>query len=322
MARDELDAVVIGAGVIGLTTAVCLAEAGRRVEVWTAEPPTATTSAAAGAMWGPYLVEPRDRIRRWSQHTIDVLTELAQEPDTGVRLVRGVEASRTAVEPPDWAELVPDLAVCDSNELPNGFVSGWEFTVPIADMTAYLPYVIRRLEAAGGTMQVRRVGSLMEAGAVAPVAVNCAGMGARTLAADSELYPIRGQLVVVENPGLSEFFSEDTGTSSELLCIYPQGDTVVLGGTAEPNVWERTPDMATAERILARCAEVEPRLKNARVVGHRVGLRPTRPAVRVEVEERDGLRIIHNYGHGGAGVSLSWGCGGELTGLMTTNSQM
>ena len=73
-----------------------------------------------------------------------------------------------------------------------------------------------------------------------------------------------------------------------------------------------------ADRILRDCAAIEPRLTGARVLAHRVGLRPARPTVRLEAEPAapgGGPPIVHNYGHGGAGVSLSWGCAREAAAL-------
>jgi D-amino-acid oxidase len=71
-----------------------------------------------------------------------------------------------------------------------------------------------------------------------------------------------------------------------------------------------------ATRILRDCAAVEPRLNGARVVGHQVGLRPFRPQVRLEAEATgDGPLVVHNYGHGGAGITLSWGCAREAAAL-------
>jgi D-amino-acid oxidase len=142
--------------------------------------------------------------------------------------------------------------------------------------------------------------------------INCTGMGARELVSDPDLIPIRGQLVVVENPGITEFFSESTGPSPDLLHYAPHGETMVLGGTAQPDNWSRTPEPATAAAIIERCASVEPRFRYARVLDHRVGLRPTRPHVRVEAERRDESLVIQNYGHGGAGITLSWGCAAEV----------
>lgn len=316
MNSGDLDVLVVGAGVSGLTTAVCLAECGLRVRIWAAEPPSMTTSAAAGAMWGPYLVEPVDRVDVWSAHTLGVLRELAASSDTGVRLVPGIEASRTPANPPEWGEQLDGFRMCDASELPDDFATGWRFTAPVVDMPAYLGYLEQRLAAAGGSIEIRRASSLDDTVGVAPIVVNCAGMGAHELVPDPDLTPIRGQLVVVENPGITEFFSEDTGLSSDLLHFYPQGETVVLGGTAQAGVWNRQPDPSVAAAIVARCAAIEARLRGARVVAHRVGLRPTRPCIRVEEQSFDGSRIIHNYGHGGAGVSLSWGCATEVTALV------
>src|ERR1022692_1087046 len=96
------DVVVLGAGVIGLTTAVTVAEGGHRVLVRTAEPPGATTSAAAGALWGPWLAEPRDRVLGWASHTLDVLTRLATQHGTGVRMTAGQDISVRHHQPPAW----------------------------------------------------------------------------------------------------------------------------------------------------------------------------------------------------------------------------
>jgi D-amino-acid oxidase len=321
MGQGDVDALVIGAGVSGLTTAICLAGAGVRTRIWTARMPQATTSAAAGAMWGPYLVEPLDRVAVWSQRTLATLRQLAQNAETGVRLVAGAEASRTPVPPPDWGNQLDGFRLCQPSELPEGFATGWRFVAPLVDMPTYLGYLLRRAMESEVDVELRPVQSLDEASTVAPVVVNCTGIGARHLVPDSSLTPIRGQLVVVENPGIAEFFSEDTGLSPELTHFYPFGDTVVLGGLAEEGAWSLEPDPAVAAGILKRCGEVEPRLRAAQVVEHRVGLRPTRPQVRVEEERVGALRIIHNYGHGGAGVTLSWGCATEAAEMVISSTR-
>ena len=123
--------------------------------------------------------------------------------------------------------------------------------------------------------------------------------------------------MVVKNPGITEFFSEDTGLSPDLLCIYPHGETVVLGGSAIDGEGDLRDDPETARAILDRCAEIEPALATAQVIAHRVGARPTRVEVRVEAERlANGVTVFHNYGHGGSGVTLSWGCAGEIAALV------
>ncbi|MEW1719430.1 FAD-dependent oxidoreductase [Streptomyces sp. NPDC093109] len=307
--------VVVGAGVAGLTTAVLLAEAGTPVQV-IAEQVPGVTSLAAGAMWGPYLVEPKDKVDQWGQRSLEVFRTLSGDPTTGVRLASGIEASRKAEAPPEWATELPGFRPCETTELPGGFTSGYRFTVPLIDMPVYLGHLLQRLRAAGGTIEQRKLTSLDDAGPAAAI-VNCSGLGSRTLVPDPGLRPIRGQHVVVTNPGLTEFFSEDTGPSPDLLCFYPHGDTVVLGGTAVDGDGSLEADDKAAAGILARCSEIEPRIAAARILEHRIGARPTRTAVRVEAEHRDdGTLIVHNYGHGGAGVTLSWGCAEDVRRLV------
>jgi D-amino-acid oxidase len=313
MSAGGLDVLIVGAGVIGLTTAVHLAESGLLVEVRSSAAPGRTTSVAAGAMWGLSFVDHREQVLRWSRDTLDCLTALAADSRTGVRLVEGVEASRREFASLDSAMFLEDVRVCDPGELPPGFASGRRFTVPLVDMPVYLGYLCDRLAAAGGRLRTQHVRSLADVAGQAEVVINCCGARAGELAGDRELYPVRGQLVVVRNPGLTEFFAEDTGDGADLLYILPHGDKIVLGGTAEVGNWSMEPDPGTARAIVARCAAVMPSLAAAPVLEHRVGLRPMRYSVRFDEQPQpDGGLLIHSYGHGGSGVSLSWGCAREV----------
>jgi len=305
-----VDVLVIGAGVSGLTTAVRLAEAGFRVRVRADQPPSRTTSAAAGATWGLHLIGPDTRLAGWAWRTHAVLQDLAKDPDTGVRLVSGTEVSRTPAAAPDWSQALADFRVCRPDELLDGFTSGWRFTTPVVDMPAYLAYLTRRLAAAGTAIEPGAVGELP----TEPLVVNCTGVGARGLVPDPDVDAVRGQVVVVQNPGIDEFLAEDTREeTTELTYVIPHGGHVLLGGTAERGRYDLDPDPATATAIVARCAAMLPALRDAPVLEHRVGLRPGRPTVRLE---RDG-HVIHNYGHAGSGVSLSWGCADEVLALAT-----
>ncbi|MCC5481264.1 FAD-dependent oxidoreductase [Streptomyces sp. NPDC059680] len=304
-------AVVIGAGVAGLTTAVCLAESGWDVRVDSDRPPGETTSAAAGAMWDPYLVEPAHLVGPWSRETLSVLTALSADADTGVRLLEGTHESRIPCDMPAWGSSV-DAQACAPDELHPGFVTGWRYRAPVVDMPHYLRYLTRRLARAGGRIHRHHYNTLDEATREAPVVVNCSGIGARSLAADTSVEAVRGQLVVVENPGIRSFFCDDTPGAAELTYIYPHADVLVLGGTSERDNWDLRPDRAAAQEIIRRCTAVEPSIGAARVITHRVGLRPARTRVRLGEESREGTLLLHNYGHGGAGLTLSWACAREV----------
>jgi D-amino-acid oxidase len=321
MSSSEPDVLVIGAGVSGLTTAVCLAEAGARVTIAADAPPSRTTSAAAGAIWGPHLVGMDDRTAKWADITLARLLDLTAEPAAAVRTLAGRQATRGHEGPPDWVTSLAGFRPCTRQEIPDGFTAGWRFAAPVVTMPAYLSYLGTRFRDAGGQAAETSgssFGSLQQAArfTTASVIVNCAGIGARSLVPDNKLMPVRGQVVVTENPGITEFFIGLGDESADLSYIFPHGDTVVLGGTEGHGDWRLEPDPATADRILRDCAAIEPGLRGARVIAHRVGLRPVRPAVRLEAGRLPGGQtIVHNYGHGGAGVSLAWGCGADAAGL-------
>jgi GNAT superfamily N-acetyltransferase len=155
----------------------------------------------------------------------------------------------------------------------------------------------------------------------APVVVNCAGMGARRLVDDPSLTPVRGQVVVVRNPGLDEGILVESGPDSPIY-VLPRGTDCVLGGTADEGDERLDPDPETTEAILAKCAAIEPSLSGAEVIEVKVGLRPARPAVRVEAEQLPGgVLLIHDYGHGGAGFTLSWGCADEVVVLASAAAE-
>ncbi len=307
----DVDAVVVGAGVAGLTTAISLAEAGLATRVVTADPPAATTSAAAGAIWGPVRCGPACRCHAWAKTGLGVLSELAAEPASGVHQLTGREVCLAPDEPPPWTGLLSDLRLLGPDELPAGYVTGWRYTAPAVSMPTYLEYLLRRYEGLGGTVTAQAVTALESV--AAPVVVNCTGIGARSLVPDPELVPVRGQVVVVENPGITEFYLDHGTRGEEYVYLFPHGDTVVLGGTAHEGASDWAPRPEVRARILRDCAAAVPALRGARVIAERVGLRPWRPAVRLESEPLPGGRVLwHNYGHGGAGVTLSWGCAAEL----------
>jgi D-amino-acid oxidase len=299
------EVLVVGAGVIGLSTAIRLAEDGMTVAIATAHDPQHTTSALASAMIGPTFAPPGSRLRLWEEETLRELSGL-DGLALGVHRCRGRFASRHAGVQPPGVEDLARFEHCGQAELPDGYRSGFWAEVPLVDMPVYLAYLLQRFNEAGGTMEVRAIDSLIEAASISPLVVNCSGLGARHLVPDPDVVAIRGPRIVVANPGVDTFFMEGP-PSEEWTCFHPHGDVVVLGGSARPRE-DITPDPEEAQAILARCASVEPRLAGAVVIEHRVGLRPGRSSVRLERELVNGSTVVHNYGHGGLGVTLSWGC--------------
>ena len=314
MAR--VDAIVVGCGVIGLSVAVRLREAGLDTRILATELPPATTSGVAAALWYPYKAYPEDRVLLWGKRTFEVFEGLSGVPESGVRMREGLEIWRDSVPDPWWAGAVPGVRRCAKDELPPGYRDGHAFVAPVIEMLVYLPYLMNRFAGAGGSVEKRTISSLEEPAREARVVVNCTGLGARELVGDTNMMPIRGQVVRVSNPGLDRFVLDEANPEGVTYVVPRSGDCIV-GGTAEEGAWNTEPDPAVAADILRRCAALESRLAQAEVLEHRVGLRPGRPEIRLERGDgADGVPRVHNYGHGGSGVTLSWGCAEETLGLV------
>ncbi len=295
--------VVVGAGVVGLTVAVRLAQQGRRVDVLARDLPLETTSVVAAALWYPYEARPQHRVNGWAARSHEVCTELAREPASGVRLVAGTEVLPPGTPDPAWAASVPDLA---RTSPPTGYADAWSFTAPLVDMPVHLGWLRDRLLELGGTLTRLALAELPrpEDGIV----VNCSGLGARKLVGESDVHPGRGQVVLVEGVDVDRWWLDGAGPTY----VIPRTRQVVVGGTFDDGAWDPTPSGATAAAILERATRLVPDLAGARVVGHRVGLRPVRSEVRLE---RVG-DVVHCYGHGGAGVTLAGGCAAEVADLV------
>lgn len=298
---------VVGAGVIGLTCAVRLAESGHEVSVVTATEPAGTTSAVAAALWYPYRTGPVEAVTRWAALSRAVFEDLAGTG--GVLLRRGRELLRAPAADPWWAAAVPDLRRLTAAELPAGFADGFSFVAPVVDMGRYLSWLLARLSALEVGVAVRRIDELAEVEGDA--VVNCSGLGAQELVDDRSLVPVRGQVVRLANPGLIEWLLDEDDPAG-LTYVVPRIDDVVCGGTADEAAGTGEIDAAVEVAILTRARALCPGLAGAPVLSRAVGYRPTRPEVRLE---REG-RVVHCYGHGGAGVTLSWGCADDVVALL------
>jgi D-amino-acid oxidase len=293
--------VLVGAGVVGLSCAVRLLEAGHRVDVLARDLPLETTSSVAAAIWYPYLAFPQDRVTAWGKTAYAEFARLAEEGADGLVMRRGTELFHETTPDPWWLDAVPFL---DRVQPRTPYVDAWSFVTPVVDMPRYLDWLTHRVYDAGGTLTRMALARLPDA----PLVVNCSGLGSRALAGDTSTTPVRGQVVVVEQFGLDEWWLDEDGPTY----VIPRTDDVVLGGTEEEGEWSRTPSPDIAADIVRRAADLVPDVASMKVLQHRVGLRPARPEVRLE---RVG-EVVHCYGHGGAGVTLSWGCADEVLGLL------
>ncbi len=308
---------VLGCGVIGLTSAIRLLEEGYDVEIAAASIPPDTTSNVATAYWYPFRVNPPEKVLPWSITTYNTYMELCKIPDIGIGLFNFIQIFDHKVDDPYWSAAVKEFRRAGPDELLPGYVDGYVALIARIETPVYMQYLVGRFRESGGriTKLDREIQSIDELSGGNNLIINCSGLGAGKIFNDKEVYPIRGQLVKTSNPGLKDCLNEEEGPLS-VSYVVPHPTYCILGGSADDNNWDLEEDTELSNEILRKCEVLEPRLKNARVLGTRVGLRPGRSEVRLELEKLSPeCTVIHNYGHGGAGFTLSWGCAEDVVKL-------
>ncbi|KAI1088725.1 FAD dependent oxidoreductase [Rostrohypoxylon terebratum] len=220
-----------------------------------------------------------------------------------------------------------------------GAVDAYELLAPVIDTDKAMGWLTELVEGKGAELVTETIhNDLVEvedelrARFNADVIINCTGLQAQELAGDESVYPIRGGLIRVINDG-SDFPKVDAAltitadaahSANEIIFLVPRNDNILLiGGITEPHEWnlDLTLDTPIIQRMRERCEKFLPGLENARVdpdYPFAQGLRPFRGQnVRCERElRRTGSRIVHSYGHGGAGWSLSFGCAQDVAMLV------
>ena len=305
-----MEITVVGAGVIGLTTALTLEEQGHTVRIVAAATGAQTTSAVAGAVWFPYRAGPPAKVALWSALTRAWLRRHADDPETGIDLLTGYEITEESGydHPPPWwaAHIEVSRAPAPVTDDP----VAWKFSAPRVDPARFLPWLASRVRA---TIDHRAVFDL--AAEPGDLVINCTGLGALELAADDLIYPLLGQIVITEPGSVERSISvTDHRDVDAVFYMIPRRDELVLGGCSIPWPPGALPeiDPAITVRILDQARSLGFAVGKVRT--ERVGLRPYRLEVRLE---REG-RIIHNYGHGGAGFTMARGCAEEVARLVTS----
>ncbi|KAF3845577.1 hypothetical protein F7725_008740 [Dissostichus mawsoni] len=235
-----------------------------------------------------------------------LIAQSEDAPEAGVMLSSGWQIFRDVPEDktPYWSDLVLGFRIMTEREMVRfpEHRFGQAFTTIKCECSRYLPWLEKSFD----------------------VIVNCSGLGSRSLAADVSVQPVRGQVLKMEAPWLQHFIRDGDG----LTYIFPGIQGVTIGGTRQGGDWNLQVDENDTRGILKRCSSLEPSLKRARILSSWVGLRPDRKTPRVEVERevevkkgRRSVIVVHNYGHGGVGVTFAWGTAMEALGLVKKSLQ-
>ena len=301
---------IIGAGISGMSTAFLLKDKGHKITVYAKAFSPNITSNRAAAFWFPYHIRNDKRGIEWCRISYDFYIKMSQQPETGISIKQLIKVLRKGVkdEEPVWIDFMPQgsYRIMNKEELDEGIAIGYDIKVPLIETQIFLPYLEKVLRTHDVVFKERTINNFNEIVNDHEIVINCSALGSRQLCNDEMIMPVRGQVGLLSPAnGLPIYLDNE-----KPLYIVPRKDAIIIGGTYEERVETETTEPATIEQLLNNAYEVFPELKKQDVIGSWAGLRPYRPEIRVEHEA--GTNIIHNYGHGGSGFTLAFGCAKEV----------
>ncbi|XP_054707674.1 D-amino-acid oxidase-like [Uloborus diversus] len=316
---------VIGGGIIGLSSAVRIIETtpGVKVTVIAEKLTPETTGDGSAGFWYPYLLGEVSaaEIRFWCENTFNFLKDIyksSEASDHGIGLLSAFFLHDEPLEKPTYSDIYFQWRALNDKELalfPSHYKYGVFVTTLYAECCKLLPMLMKRLQSKGGQIVKRKLKSIEELSDKFDIVINCPGVGAAKLVPDPSVVPIRGQVIRVRAPWIKHAVM-----AGDDFYILPNSEEVICGGTHQEGNWSTKVDPSDRDKIWQGCTEIIPSLKKAKIVREWVGLRPGRPKPRLERETmktKNGiLEVIHNYGHGGSGVTLFWGCAIRTTELL------
>lgn len=304
---------IAGAGISGLSCAYLLSEKNYDITVFAKEFSPNITSNKAAAFWFPYHIRNDKRGITWAKKSYMFYKKLCADAAAGISMKQLIKVVRENVieEEQVWVNFMPEGScnIIPKEKLGPGIAKAYNTTVPLIETQIFLPYMQNLLLSRNVVFEKKSINNFNELSSV-DVIINCTALGSRQLCNDETIFPIRGQVGLIETDTTMHIYLDN----EKPLYIVPRKDAMIIGGTYEENIYEETTEPATIERLLNNAYAVFPELKKQKVIGSWSGLRPYRSAVRLEHEK--GTNIIHNYGHGGSGFTLAFGCAEEVVDLV------
>lgn len=260
------DCAVIGCGVVGLSTARLLQEAGLQPVIYTKDQPPNTTSNVAGGYWSPVTLYDDDRVTPEFRSQFVEAARFAHRryqsfagEDYGVHWRAIYRLGNEPYQPPgpgNPRSELPDFfrgKTLEGAENPFRVASAHREYSMLIEPAIYLNALRRDFFLADGKIQVREFASAAEIAQLPEKLIfNCTGLGARTLFNDAELSPVKGQLVFLVPQPEIDYCTLGPGD----IYMFPRRDGILLGGSHGEGVWDLAPDETVTARILRENGEL------------------------------------------------------------------
>ncbi|KAJ6171135.1 D-amino-acid oxidase [Penicillium chermesinum] len=340
--------VVVGAGVIGLTTALLLSELpGYSVIVMAKHMPgdidIEYASPMAGACFMPFSAPGTDNAS-WDGSSWYQFKNLAlNHPEAGVSFqeaevrLREEDLNHLPHKCAEYSLLMSSSYAPPMHKNPPGIVQTTTFKTLVINPSVYLAWLVARCIERGVVFQRKKFEHIIEVKLSLPhdsvfAIVNCTGLGAASLGGvdDLNVIPTLQQFVVVSNEASKLIFTSGSSKTGDEMCSVmnrPAGGGTILAGPWHLSHWYPQVDPNAAIRIMEQALELDPSLNvdgkgigGLNIMSHEIGITASRPlGTRVQMETLFDTWLIHNYGHGAAGFQNSFGAASACVNFINNN---
>jgi len=352
---------IIGGGVIGVTTAISLQLNGYNTTIYTKHRPDkenqykaskALTSMYAAASVKPSTVYMNNisKILSTSQSVYEILYEM----NYPINIEKHYVLSENELKIPDYVDELNNYNVVKNKiNIPKrkniSNIYGWYFDTYFINMIKYISDLYDLYLDIGGNVEMKSLSKNNFSNLSENIIINCTGNWSRDLFNDNKMYAYRGHLIhipiekkLVDNKNKYISYSYTT-KNNNVAYVYSRENKLILGGTTQKGIYDSKKDKWISDNklnvetikigennipehilnvnreILSEFINIDINIENAKSV---IGYRPVRHEnVRIDTEKINNKLIIHNYGHGGSGVTLSWGCAKEVINLLKSNNK-
>lgn len=267
LAHGDRRAAVIGSGVVGLTAARQLQRRGFDVTIYAATVPPDTTSNMSLAGFTPTsgLYANAQRTPEWDEQFRQAVRiayrqlQLLAGPKYGVSWIYNYSPTDNPEMARGSNPLMPDEVRTGNVVLgPGEHPFHTRYAIQRPEMrfepSIYLDALMQDVVAWGGKIRIRKFDTPRDLMTLdESLIVNCTGLGAKALFGDSDLVPLKGQLVVLI-PQEEVTYSTNGGVPGSapgaFVHMMPRRDGIILGGTSEREVWAMEVNEAEKKRVI------------------------------------------------------------------------
>ncbi|CEF64671.1 D-amino-acid oxidase [Strongyloides ratti] len=319
---------IIGEGVIGVSSALAINQKfpHYKITIFHDRPFDKTCSFGPA---GLFRLD-KEELKPLAKVTFERMAflEKTEGPKTGIKLLSGHiqsdDKERLTLQEKNMSDIVYNFRWLTDRERQSLFIDPLNFcihyTAYASEGKKYVPWMKEILQKNGIQFIRKEIKNVNEIGKDYDIVINCGGLNGGKISGDDDtVYPIRGVVLELDSIWHKHFNYKDF-----VNFTIPMSNSVALGTVKQDHRYDTKITDDDRKEIWDNYLKIHPTMKEAKILNEWCHLRPERKSLRLESEIRKldndkKYLLIHNYGHGGNGFTLHWGCALKVVEFIENN---